>query len=206
MTQDATQLFLSTIETDRDREIELIEADTNAQIQRIYSEAHIESRNLQRTTNVRLRRELSVRRQRETSRAQAELRRKRWQGLKNLQTRLKQQALDKIQMAWQDPDWQWDWCHFWLQAVVERNEDAALRIAISETVQAETLQKIQRWAGKNKLTLDTDASLKAPGLIICWADFELDGLISAQSDAVDAAVLAALTPRLHQPLTGAQKS
>lgn len=206
MTHDATQLFLSTIDADRDREIEQIEADTNAQIQRIYSEAHIESRNLQRTTNARLRRELSVRRQRETSRAQAELRRKRWQGLKSLQTRLKQQALDKVQMAWQDPDWQWDWCHFWLQAVVERNDDATMRVVISKTAQPETLEKIQRWAEKNKPSLVIDASLKASGLIICWADFELNGLISAQGDAVDAAVLAALTPRLHQPLTGNRKS
>ncbi len=198
MTHDATQPFLATIEADRDREIEQIQTDADAQIERIIGEAHAEARRLQRDTNVRLRRELSVRQHKETSRVQARIRRKRWQSLKQLQSGINQQVLERMCSAWAEPEWQWHWCRFWLQAALERNDDTPLRLAISETALPKTLEQIAKWAKQNKLSLEFDGPLPELGLIIRWADFELDGLISAQGHTIEAAVLARLTPRLHQ--------
>lgn len=196
MTHDTTQHFLDTIKADRDREIAQIRADTDVAVQRIRSEAHAQAQHLQRDTNQRLRQELSVRKHREESRVQARIRRKRWQGLEQLHRGINEQVLDRMNLAWSDAEWQWCWCHFWLQAAAARNDGAPLRLAIAETVLPETLERIKQWAGKIKLSISFDSPVGEPGLIINWADFELDGSIYEQSRSIEAAVLAGLTPLL----------
>lgn len=197
MAHQPTQPFMAMIEADREREIAQIQADADHQVKLIFAEAHAEARRLQRDTNIRLRQELSVRRHKETSRIQARIRRKRWQGLKELQSGIDQQVLDRMCSAWTETVWQWNWCHFWLQATLERDDDAPLRVSIAETACPETLDRIEQWGGHQKISLIFDDPLGEPGMIIRWADFELDGSISAQSGSIEAAVLMRLTPRLH---------
>ena len=204
MTQDETRPFLETIKADQEQKTALIHADENAEVKRIYAQAHAAARQLQRDTNVRLRRELSVRRHKEISRIQARIRRKRWQSLKQLQHGVNERVLDKMRSAWSEPAWQWAWCQFWLQAALERNDEMPVRLKIDESALPQTLEHIKNWANQNRIKLSVDQSLAEPGLIISWADFELDGLIIGQSRTIESAVLARLTPllpRLHQTET-----
>lgn len=201
MTQDSTQHFIATIEADRDQKVAQIQADAESEIKQIFGDAHERSRQLQHDTNARLRHELSNRRQKETSRIRARLRRQLWQRVKQLQHDIKQQVLDRMQAAWRDQEWQWDWCHFWLKSASLRGDKVPLSVEISKSVSPGTLERIRRWAEQNEFTLELEATLEEPGLVICWLDFELDGLISAQSRTIDNEVLARLAPlmpQLHQ--------
>lgn len=201
MTQDATRPFLAAIEADRDQQIALIQADADTEIERICANAHAAARQLQRDTNVRLRQELSIRRHKEISRVQARIRRKRWQSLEQLQHGINERVLDKMCSAWSEPMWQWDWCYFWLQAALARDTEAPFRVAVAESTLPVTLEHIRNWAEQNRVSLSFDENLTEPGLIVSWADFELDGLISGQSRNIENAVLARLTPllpRLHR--------
>jgi len=201
MTQDTTRPFLATINADRDQQIARIQADTDSEVTQIYAQAHAAARQLQRETNERLRRELSVRRHKEISRVQAQIRRKRWQSLRQLQHSINEQVLEKMRTAWTAPDWQWQWCRVWLQAAADQNIQAPMQLAIAETTLPETLAQIETWAEQNALQLSVNNTINEPGLIVSWSDFELDGLINSQRPAVNTAVLARLTPllpRLHQ--------
>jgi len=196
MTQQKTQPFISTIEKDRDLAIGKIKEETDVAIKLIFSKAHAQALELQQTTNECLRNELSLRKHKEVSRIQSVIRAKRWEGLKLLQDSISQKVLDRMQSAWGEPEWQWDWCHFWLQVRLEQNDVEPIAISITESVLPQTLEKIEQWADQNKRTLSIEEPLPEPGLKMQWADFELDGSISAQNLAIDDAVLAELTPLL----------
>ncbi len=198
MTQDSTQHFVATIDADRDQKIARIRSDTDAEIRQILSEAHERSRQLQHATNKRLRSELSGRRHKETSRIQAHLRRQLWQSLKQLQHDIKQQVLDRLLLAWAEPDWQRAWCEFWLANAAEREGSTAIRIVIDRSTLPETLKFIGQWAGQKGLELELDVSLNEAGLVVYWQDFELDGRLSAQGSTIEEGVLARLAPMMPQ--------
>ena len=201
MTQDSTQHFIATIEADRDQKVAKIQADAEFEIRQVFGDAHERSRQLQHDTNTRLRHELSNRRQKETSRIRARLRRQLWQRVKQLQHDLKLQVLDRMQAAWSDQAWQWGWCYFWLKSAALRGDKAPLSVEISKSALPGTQERIRRWAEQNEFALELEDTLEEPGLVIRWLDFELDGLINAQSRTIDDEVLARLAPlmpQLHQ--------
>ena len=201
MNQHSTQHFIATIEADRDQRIGEIRAETDARIRQILSEAHERSRQLQHDTNRRLRRELSNRRQKETSRIQAHLRRQLWQSLGQLQADITEQVLEKLQAAWSEVSWQQNWCDFWLRTAASKEQSDSLRIDIDVAVLPETLDHIRQWAKGDGRKLELNPVLREPGLVIYWQDFELDGRLSAQGQTIREAVLAQLAawmPQLQQ--------
>lgn len=204
MERNPMSAFLSAIEVDRDKAISKIQEDADEAIQKILSDAHSQSRQLQNQTNERLRNEMSLRKQKESSRVKSKIRRKRWNSLRQLQNDINQRVIEKMYTAWKEPDWQWSWCEFWLKAIPECNANTPMTVEVTEAVLPETIKKIEQWGIKNRLDVNLDKSLLEPGLKIKWSDFELDGLIGAQKRTIDTTVLCELTPylpRLNQITT-----
>lgn len=198
MTNTPTQLFIATIDADRDQKFARIRSDTDAEIHQTLSEAYERSRQLHYDTNKRLRSELSSRRHKETSRTQGRLRRQLWQRLTQLQHDIKQQVLDRLLLAWAEPDWQRAWCEFWLGDAQGREGCTTIRVVIDRSAVSETLEFIRQWSGQNGLELELDASLNEAGLMVFWQDFELDGRLSAQGPTIEDEVLARLAPMMPQ--------
>jgi hypothetical protein len=198
MTQDASRAFIAIIEADRDRQIAALQEATDAGIKQICREAHGRSRRLQHDTNQRLRREAAEQRHKKLSGTRARLRRQLWQNLKQLQQTISRQVLAKMLAAWADPQWQWHWCHYWLESVVHSDDQRALRVQISADASPATLRRISAWAEQNNYQLAITADCATAGLFIYWQDFELDGSLNAQRHTIESAVLAKLVPLMPQ--------
>lgn len=195
---DQVARFVARIAADRDAELAAVAQARDAEIARLRGAAHAESRRLLRLGAEQVRARLAQERGRHLARVRADLRRREWEILADAQQRVLDAVLERLADAWRDPDRQWEWCRFWLLAALERLAGETPRVTLGRGGLEPVRARLEGWLGERfagaAVRLDEDV---APGIVIGWGDYLMDGRLASQRQAIGEAVLERLAALLH---------
>ncbi len=199
-------LFLDKIERDRDNELDEIARQRDAEMTHILGDARRESRRVFRQSAAQLRTRLALEQSRDLARLRADLRRRQWEILVAQQQNLLEAVSNRLLGAWQDPDRQWQWCRFWLDAALERAGNHPLEITLgqgaSNDLQARLDTAVRGHAAGAAIRFDTSAE---PGIRIEWGDYVMDGRLASQIASISDAVLTRLSGLVDEEDGGATR-
>lgn len=192
--------FLDKIAQDCDTELQEIVKKRDAEIARIRSDAHVESRRLFRYSAEQLDVRLTQERSRYLARVRSDLRRRQWELLVASQERILEAISARFHDAWLDPHRQWQWCRYWMEFARQQAGDNAIHIRLGkdalESVRARIAKALSDYPANIAVVIDQEAE---PGICIEWGDCILDGRLASQHAAISDMVLSRLFNLLHQP-------
>ena len=191
-------LFLDKIERDRDNELADIARQREAEVGRILADARSESRRVFRQSAARLRTRLALEHSCDLARLRSELRRRQWDILVTLQQHLLEAVSNRLLEAWKDPERQWQWCRFWLEAALERAGDDPIEITLGQGASHRLHRRIETAVRGHAAGAGIDYDSGAePGIRIEWGDYLMDGRLASQIASISDAVLARLSSLIY---------
>ncbi len=174
-------IFLDKIARDRDRELQNIDTQKHNKIAQLRGEAIAQSRRIHHQAAKLARARQSQKHDRYLATINAELRRRHWRLLTDLQRRVADAVWARMMQSWNNPQHQWRWCRQWLDAARSRCASLPLQIDLGRGARSDVCEKINAtmtdYPGQFELQTDESAP---EGIIIRWADHMLDGTLRMQ--------------------------
>jgi hypothetical protein len=195
--EEAVAPFLERIRARTEQQISEIEQSLEDESARLRGAAWRRSRDLHRDQAQRARRNQQQERDRRLSRARSELRRRRWDLLRELQDEALWSIFETMRRNWRVPERQLAWCRHWLQLARQIAGATPIQLRLGGGASADTVEALQRALGESGGRVTVDEQLPA-GILCEWSHLQLDGTLEAQRSQLEAQVFEELTHWLHE--------
>lgn len=175
--------FLDHIARKEAEELDRLRQEYGAATRQVRTEARRQSRRYHRRISEQTRARLESEHARRVSGTRNELRRRRWDTLRELRARASDKLWELLMARWGDPDAQLAWCRYWLQQCERLDSDAAIEIRVSSDVHESTLEALRQWAGRCDPPAEVAvAEDMGEGIRIHVGARSIDGLLRTQLD------------------------
>jgi len=175
--------FLDHIARQEAGELERLRREYGAAARQVRAEARRQSRGYHRRISEQTRARLESEHARRVSGTRNELRRRRWDTLRELRARASDKLWGMLKKRWKDPDAQLAWCRYWLRQCERLDGGAAIEIRLSSDVHESTLQALEQWAGRCQPPAEVVvADDMGEGIMVQVGERSIDGLLRTQLD------------------------
>jgi len=187
--------FLEHIARMEAEEIEKLRKEYRDAARQVRTEARRRSRKYHRRVCEEIRARLESDRARRLARTQSELRRRRWEMLRELEQTARGKIREELRSRWNDSSRQASWCRYWLRQCRHLDAGSETRILLGRDVHSATLQMVRDWIGESGRTaeVEVDESL-GEGIVIHQGELTIDGLLETQVEP--------LLEKVHHDIAG----